>query len=176
MPDDDPPAKATKDAEIDSDAVDYEESDDELKPSSGSDEGSGASSDGSIKRKNLSARDSCRQEAKTKTFLMKTMDKMHVRLVKNLTTTYEIFNYICQKYEGAAFHDDPYIIQHYLMEINFEEGSDLTEFFLKLENVMKAASEATESVMAEGQKCGGVGWQKLLSAAVQLATVPRTTD
>ncbi|OWY94381.1 hypothetical protein PHMEG_00035909, partial [Phytophthora megakarya] len=146
MFDDDPRTKATKDAEIDSDAVDYEESDDELKPSSGSDEDSGASSDGSIKRKNppavrpfnsrearrarkrtkkekpqpLSQRERRRQEAKTKAFLMKTMDNMHVRLVKNLTTSYEIFNYICQK--------------------------------LKLENAVKAASEATESVMTKGQK------------------------
>ncbi|KAK1928487.1 hypothetical protein P3T76_016013 [Phytophthora citrophthora] len=63
-----------------------------------------------------------------------------------------VFNYICQKCEGSAFHGDPYFIQHYLMEIKYEEGSDLTEFFLKLENAMKAASEATESVMTEGQK------------------------
>ncbi|OWY91709.1 hypothetical protein PHMEG_00039605 [Phytophthora megakarya] len=31
-----------------------------------------------------------------------------------------------------------------------------------------------EEVIAE--YCGGVGWQKLLTAAVQLATVPRTAD
>ncbi|POM60980.1 hypothetical protein PHPALM_30079, partial [Phytophthora palmivora] len=156
MSDDDDPPKVTKDAEVDSDAVDYEESDDELKPPSDSDDDSGASSDGSIKRKNLPAvrpfnsrearrarkrtkkeklqplsqRERRRQEAKTKACLMKTMDNMHVRLVKNLTTSYEIFNYICQKYEGAAFHGDPYFIQHYLMEIKYEEGSDLTEFFL----------------------------------------------
>ncbi|POM80398.1 Hypothetical protein PHPALM_1773, partial [Phytophthora palmivora] len=55
MPDDDDPPKVTKDAEVDSDAVDYEESDDELKPPSDSDDDSGASSDGSIKRKNLPA-------------------------------------------------------------------------------------------------------------------------
>ncbi|KAK1939977.1 hypothetical protein P3T76_008300 [Phytophthora citrophthora] len=53
--DDGPPAKATKDAEVDSDAVDYAESDDELKPPSDSDDDSGASSDGSIKRKDLPA-------------------------------------------------------------------------------------------------------------------------
>ncbi|POM68082.1 Hypothetical protein PHPALM_15801 [Phytophthora palmivora] len=150
MPDDDDPPNVTKDAEVDSDAVDYEESDDELKPPSDSDDDSGASSDGSIKRKNLPAvrpfkshearrarkrakkekpqplsqRERRRQEAKTKAFLMKTMDNMHVRLVKNLTTSYEIFNYICQKYEGAAFHGDPYFIQHYLMEINHRVGDD----------------------------------------------------
>ncbi|KAL3667485.1 hypothetical protein V7S43_019054 [Phytophthora oleae] len=176
--DDEPETKAAKNAEVDSDAVDYEDSDDELKPPSDSDEDSGASSDTSIKRKDLpvarpfsqrdarrarkrakkekpqplSQRERRRQEAKTKAFLMKTMDNMHVRLVKNLMTLYEIFNFICQKYEGAAFHGDPYFIQHYLMEIKYEEGSDLTEFFLKLENAMKAASEATESVMTEGQK------------------------
>ncbi|KAK1930398.1 hypothetical protein P3T76_014069 [Phytophthora citrophthora] len=50
---DDHPAKATKNAEVDSDAVDYEESDDELKPPSDSDDDSGASSDGSIKHKDL---------------------------------------------------------------------------------------------------------------------------
>ncbi|POM65069.1 Hypothetical protein PHPALM_19291, partial [Phytophthora palmivora] len=38
------------------------------------------------------------------------------------------------------------------MEIKYEKGTDLTEFFLKLVNAMKAASEATESVMTEGQK------------------------
>ncbi|POM75243.1 Hypothetical protein PHPALM_7682 [Phytophthora palmivora] len=123
--DDDRPVKATKDAEVDSDAVDYEESDDELKPPSDSDDEYGASSDGSIMRKDLPAvrpfnsreahrarkrpkkenpqplsqRERRRQEAKTKAFLMKTMNNMHVRMVKNLTTSYEIFNYICQKYE-----------------------------------------------------------------------------
>ncbi|KAK1928488.1 hypothetical protein P3T76_016014 [Phytophthora citrophthora] len=53
--DDDPPVKATKDAEVDSDAVDYEESDDKLKPPSDSGDDSGASSDGSIKRKDFPA-------------------------------------------------------------------------------------------------------------------------
>ncbi|EGZ21757.1 hypothetical protein PHYSODRAFT_496377, partial [Phytophthora sojae] len=80
------------------------------------------------------------------------MDNTHVRLVKNLVTSYDIFTFICEKYKGAAFHGDPYFIQHYLMEIKYEEGSDLSEFFVKLETAMKAASEATESVMTEGQK------------------------
>ncbi|KAG3086717.1 hypothetical protein PI124_g18146 [Phytophthora idaei] len=100
----------------------------------------------------LSPRERRRLEAKTKAFLMETMDNTHVRLVKNFETSYDIFKYICEKYEGASFHGDPYFIQHYWMEIKYEEGSDLTEFFLKLENAMKAASEATESVMTEGQK------------------------
>ncbi|POM79153.1 Hypothetical protein PHPALM_3230 [Phytophthora palmivora] len=67
-----------------------------------------------------------RQEAKIKAFLMKTMDNTHVRLVKNVNTSYETFTLICKKYEGA--------------------------FFLKLVNAMKAAFETTESVMTEGQK------------------------
>ncbi|POM73799.1 Hypothetical protein PHPALM_9315 [Phytophthora palmivora] len=152
--------------------------DDELKPPSGSDEDSGDESDTSIKRKDLPEIRSfnCRQvsqerklvpklksqplnqrecrcqEAKTKAFLMKTMDNTYVRLVKNLNTSYEIFTFICEQYEGAAFHGDPYFIQHYLMEIKYEEGSDLTEFLLKLENAIKAAPKATESAMTEGPK------------------------
>ncbi|POM67050.1 Hypothetical protein PHPALM_17011 [Phytophthora palmivora] len=171
MSDVDVDPKSAKPADVDSDAIDYEESDDELKPPSGSDEDSGDESDTSIKRKDLpeirpfnrrqvgqerkrvpkvkpqplNQRERRHQEAKTKAFLMKTMDNTHVRLVKNLYTSYEIFTFICEKYEGAAFHGDPFFIQHYLMEIKYEEGSDLTEFFLKLENATKAASEATES-------------------------------
>ncbi|OWZ12640.1 hypothetical protein PHMEG_00014166 [Phytophthora megakarya] len=38
------------------------------------------------------------------------------------------------------------------MEIKYEEGSELIEFFLKLENATKGASEVTEAVMTEGQK------------------------
>ncbi|POM76790.1 Hypothetical protein PHPALM_5945 [Phytophthora palmivora] len=79
-------------------------------------------------------------------------DAIDYELVKNPNTSNEIFTCICEKYKGAAFHGDPYFIQHNLMDIKYEEGSDLTEFFLKLENAMKAAPEATESVMTEGQK------------------------
>ncbi|POM64151.1 Hypothetical protein PHPALM_20358 [Phytophthora palmivora] len=165
------PADIDSDA-VDSDAVDYEESDD---APSDSDEDSGDKSDTSIKRKDLpeirpfnhlqvsqerkrmpkvksqplNQRERRLQEVKTKVFLMKTMDNTHVRLVKILNTSYEIFTFICEKYEGAAFHGDPYFIQHYLMEIKNKAGSDL---FLKLENAMKAASEAIESVMTAGQK------------------------
>ncbi|POM68315.1 Hypothetical protein PHPALM_15541 [Phytophthora palmivora] len=80
------------------------------------------------------------------------MDDTHIRLVKNLTTAFDIFQAICTKYEGAAFHGDPYFIQHFVMEIKYEEGGDLTSFFLELENAMKAASEATESPLTDGQK------------------------
>uniref|UniRef100_H3H7T2 Retrotransposon Copia-like N-terminal domain-containing protein n=1 Tax=Phytophthora ramorum TaxID=164328 RepID=H3H7T2_PHYRM len=99
--------------EIDSDAVDYEESDEELKPPS--DSGSDNSGEGinttmkrsdlpeirpfsrrdakrnakreaKKKKRVLTSRERRRLEAKTKAFLMKTMDNTHVRLVKNLTT------------------------------------------------------------------------------------------
>ncbi|GMF38432.1 unnamed protein product [Phytophthora fragariaefolia] len=169
---------ATTQPENNSDAVDYDESGDELKPQSDSDDESGGDSDTSSKRKKLPVirpfnrsqarqnrkgnanekplplhpRERRRQEAKTKAFLMKTMDNTHVRLMKNLTTSYEIFPFTCQKYEGDAFYCDPYFIQHYLMEIRYEEGSDLTVFFTKLENAMKAAQEATDSVMTESLK------------------------
>ncbi|KAI9981245.1 hypothetical protein PInf_008895 [Phytophthora infestans] len=58
---DEPHPNGTKNVEIDSDAVDYDESDDELKPPSGSDEDSGANSDTSIKRKDLPAARSLNQ-------------------------------------------------------------------------------------------------------------------
>ncbi|GMF62069.1 unnamed protein product [Phytophthora fragariaefolia] len=176
--DDRPKTTRAKTAEVDSDAVDYDESNDDVKPASGSDEDSSDDSDTVIKRKDLPVirpfnrrdarqapkqsmktkakhmnhNDRRRQEGKTKAFRMKTMDNTHVRLVKNLVTSYDIFSFICERYEGAAFQGDPYFIQHYLMEIKYEEGSDLTEFPLKLENAMKAALEATESVVTDGQK------------------------
>ncbi|GMF30845.1 unnamed protein product [Phytophthora fragariaefolia] len=48
------------------------------------------------KVKPLNQRERRRQEAKTKMFLMKTMDNTHVRLVKNLVTSYDIFSFICE--------------------------------------------------------------------------------
>ncbi|KAG3237235.1 hypothetical protein PI124_g17775 [Phytophthora idaei] len=152
-----PKSKPAEDAQVDSDAVDYGESDDEdLKPPSGSDdEDSDDSSDSSVKRKNLPTirpinhrklqKERPRGAKEKPQTLSPHMDNTHVRLVKNLETSYDIFKYICETYEGASFHGDPYFIQHYLMEIKYEEGSDLAEFFLKLENAMQAASEATES-------------------------------
>ncbi|POM78431.1 Hypothetical protein PHPALM_4033 [Phytophthora palmivora] len=116
-------------SDVDTDAVDYEESDDEPKPPSGSDADSGDESDTSIMRKDLS---------EIRSFNRRQASQERKRVPK--------------KYEEAAFHGDHYFIQHYLMEIKYEEGSDLTEFFLKLENAMKAASEVIESVMTEGQK------------------------
>ncbi|KAG2961959.1 hypothetical protein PC119_g25954 [Phytophthora cactorum] len=38
------------------------------------------------------------------------------------------------------------------METKYEEGSDVNEFFLVLEDAMRAASKATESVLTDGQK------------------------
>ncbi|KAG2838077.1 hypothetical protein PC129_g3026 [Phytophthora cactorum] len=73
---------------------------------------------------------------------MKTIDNTHVRLVKYQTTAYLIFQFICKKYEGAAFQGDPYFIQHYLMEIKYEEGSDLMKFFLKLENAIECRARS----------------------------------
>ncbi|KAG2932156.1 hypothetical protein PC114_g1936 [Phytophthora cactorum] len=93
-----------------------------------------------------------RMKAQTKAFLMNTMDDTQSRLVKNLTSAYDIFQAICKKYEGAAFHGDPYFIQRFLMETKYEEGSDANEFFLVLEDAMRAASKATESVLTDGQK------------------------
>ncbi|KAG3145862.1 hypothetical protein PC128_g24129 [Phytophthora cactorum] len=161
--DDAPKSKPAEDAQIDLDTVDYDESDDEdLKPPSGSDdEDSDDSSDSSVKCKilptirpinqgklqkerlrgakekpqPLSPRECRRQEAKTMAFLMKTMDNTHARLVNTSKrrTTSSTTSARSKK-------------------IKYEEGSDLTELILKLEKAMKAASEATESVMAEGQK------------------------
>ncbi|KAE9029901.1 hypothetical protein PF011_g877 [Phytophthora fragariae] len=128
--DDAPKPKSSESVEVDSDAVDYGEESEDEKPQS---EDSGDNSDTSAKRmmlpvvrpfnlsrarkerkrgakekaQPLNPRGRRRQEAKTKAFLMKTMDNTHVRLVKNLTTSYEVFQFICQKYEGASFHGDP---------------------------------------------------------------------
>ncbi|GMF49564.1 unnamed protein product [Phytophthora fragariaefolia] len=65
-----------------------------------------------------------------------TMDNTHVRLVKNLVTSYDIFSFICEKYEGAAFHGDRYFIQHYLMEINLQK--DLRSGQVKAGTVLPA--------------------------------------
>lgn len=83
---------------------------------------------------------------------MKTMDNTYIRLVKNLVTSYEIFQPNCKKYEGAAFHSDPHFIQHFLVETKYEEDTDLTDFFLKMENAMKAASEATKTVFSDAKQ------------------------
>ncbi|GMF30857.1 unnamed protein product [Phytophthora fragariaefolia] len=162
--------------EQDSPEVAYDDSDEELKPPS--DSGSEVSGEGvnptpkrqnltkirpynqrdtkreanELKPKALSARGLRRLEAKTNAFLIKTMDNTHVRLGKDLETSFKIFHAICEKYEGVSSHGDPYFIQRYLMKIKYEEGSDLTDFFIKLEHAMDAVSSATESVVTDGKK------------------------
>uniref|UniRef100_H3GSE4 Uncharacterized protein n=1 Tax=Phytophthora ramorum TaxID=164328 RepID=H3GSE4_PHYRM len=126
-------ATVSSPADYDSQTVDYEPSSDE------------DASDGEE-----DAKTSAKPKPSSPT---KTMDDTHIRLVKNLTTAYDIFQAICKKYEGAAFHGDPmYYILHFLMETKYEEGSDVNEFFLILEDAMRAASKATESVLTDGQK------------------------
>ncbi|ETO80180.1 hypothetical protein F444_05256 [Phytophthora nicotianae P1976] len=150
MPDDEDTPNSTVSTEIDSEEVDFEDSLDELQPSDG--DNSNPSGKKTEKPVPSSACQLCRMAAQTKTFLMKTMDDTHICLVKNLMTAFDIFQTICTKYDGAAFHGDPYFIQHFLMEIKYEEGSGFTNFFLELENAMKAASEATEYTLTDGQK------------------------
>ncbi|ETP21193.1 hypothetical protein F441_05219 [Phytophthora nicotianae CJ01A1] len=150
MPDDEDTPNSTVSTEIDSEEVDFEDSLDELQPSDG--DNSNPSGKKTEKPVPSSACQLCRMAAQTKTFLMKTMDDTHICLVKNLMTAFDIFQTICTKYDGAAFHGEPYFIQHFLMEIKYEEGSGFTNFFLELENAMKAASEATEYTLTDGQK------------------------
>ncbi|GMF41337.1 unnamed protein product [Phytophthora fragariaefolia] len=118
---DEPTLNAKPAKEQDSPEVDYDDSDEELKPPS--DSGSEVSGKGvnptpkrqdlpkirpfnqrdtkreakALKPKALSARELRRQEAKTKAFLIKTMDNTHVRLVNDLETSFEIFQAICEK-------------------------------------------------------------------------------
>ncbi|OWZ06694.1 LOW QUALITY PROTEIN: hypothetical protein PHMEG_00021022 [Phytophthora megakarya] len=104
------------------------------------------------KRTKLSSRSLRIMEAKAKAFLIKTIDDQHILMVKDKTTAFEIFQTICNKYEGAAAHGDPYYIQSYLMTLKYEEGTDLTAFFFEVEQDMKATAEATDSVMSDQQK------------------------
>ncbi|KAG3111415.1 hypothetical protein PI124_g9855 [Phytophthora idaei] len=92
------------------------------------------------------------EEAQAKAFLIKTIDDQHVLMVKDKTTAYEIFQTLCSKYEGAAIHGDPYYIQSYLMALKYEGGADLMSFIIDLEESMKAAAEATNSVLNDEQK------------------------
>jgi hypothetical protein len=151
-------------SEIDSDAVDYDESDDDLKPASSSEASDEA---GEIKSKTppsvrsfaetravskrskpprfvkpkprrLSSHELRRLEAKTFAFLMKTMDNTHIRLVKDKKTSYRIFQTICSKYEGVNAHGDPYTIMSFLMRAKYHEGDDLLEFFIRYDDAIKA--------------------------------------
>ncbi|KAG2834160.1 hypothetical protein PC118_g5508 [Phytophthora cactorum] len=104
------------------------------------------------KSQKLSSKKLRLEEAQAKAFLIKTIDDQHVLMVKDKTTAYEIFQTICSKYEGAAIHGDPYYIQSYLMALKYEEGADLMSFIIDLEESMKAASEATNSLLSDEQK------------------------
>ncbi|GMF55445.1 unnamed protein product [Phytophthora fragariaefolia] len=146
MSDGEHPTEHSTPVDYDSQAVDYEPSSTKMRPRTLQRRAD------QEKRVPLSSRRLHRMEAQTKYFLMKTMDDTQVRLVKKVTTAYDIFQAICKKDEGAAFHGDPYFILHFLMEIKYEEGSDVNEFFLVLEATMRAASNATESVLTDGQK------------------------
>lgn len=45
-----------------------------------------------------------------------------------------------------------YNIQHFLKEIRYEEGSDVTQFFLDIEQAIKVTDDAPNSVMNDEQK------------------------
>ncbi|OWZ14310.1 hypothetical protein PHMEG_00012235 [Phytophthora megakarya] len=53
---------------------------------------------------------------------------------------------------GSTAHGDPYYINHYLMTIKYEEGTDLMGFFLTFERALTAAAEATGIVMTDELK------------------------
>ncbi|KAG3197169.1 hypothetical protein PC128_g7053 [Phytophthora cactorum] len=48
--------------------------------------------------------------------------------------------------------DDQHVIMSYLMALKYEEGADLMSFIIDLEESMKAASEATNSLLSDEQK------------------------
>ncbi|POM74341.1 Hypothetical protein PHPALM_8716 [Phytophthora palmivora] len=104
------------------------------------------------KSQQLSSKKLRLMEAKAKAFLIKTIDDQHVLMVKEKTTAYEIYQTLCNKYEGAAVHSDPYYIQSYLMALKYEEGSDLATFIYDLESAMTAAADSTNSVLSDEQK------------------------
>ncbi|KAF1315217.1 hypothetical protein FI667_g16148, partial [Globisporangium splendens] len=105
-----------------------------------------------VKSRKPSASKLRKMEARTRTFLFKTIDNMHVLIVDDQPTAYDVFQTLCHWYQGTKAHGDPYWIQHYLMEIKYEEGSDVTRFFLDLEEAMRNTSDATSSTMNGEQK------------------------
>ncbi|KAF1323990.1 Integrase catalytic core protein, partial [Globisporangium splendens] len=105
-----------------------------------------------VKNRKPSASKLRKMEARTRAFLFKTIDDMHVLIVDDQPTAYDVFQTLCHRYQGTKAHGDPYWIQHYLMEIKYEEGSDVTRFFLDLEEAMRNTSDATSSIMNDEQK------------------------
>ncbi|EGZ30595.1 hypothetical protein PHYSODRAFT_477730, partial [Phytophthora sojae] len=93
-----------------------------------------------------------RMELKTRSFLISTIDDAHVLLVEGCTSAYSIYQKLRDRYEGSTAHGDPYYINHYLMTIKYEDGTDLMAFFLTFERALKAAAEVTGIVMTDEQK------------------------
>ncbi|EGZ09906.1 hypothetical protein PHYSODRAFT_338620 [Phytophthora sojae] len=67
-------------------------------------------------------------------------------------TAYEIFATIRERYEDKSLHGDPYYIQSFLMKLKYKEGTDLTLFFLKLEQTLHACSVSTNSSLSDEQQ------------------------
>ncbi|TYZ58144.1 hypothetical protein PybrP1_009847 [[Pythium] brassicae (nom. inval.)] len=104
------------------------------------------------KSRKLSSEELRSKEAEARAFLIKTIDHIHVLIVKDATSAFGIFKTLCSRYEDTFARRDPHYIQYFLMEIRYEEGSDATWFFLELEQAMKATADAKNSVMNDEQK------------------------
>ncbi|KAG3073343.1 hypothetical protein PI124_g20793 [Phytophthora idaei] len=91
-------------------------------------------------------------ERKTRSFLISTIDDSHVLLVEGCTSAYAIYLKLRDRYESSTAHGDPYYINHYLMTIKYDEGTDLMEFCLEFERALKHASESTGIVVVDEQK------------------------
>ncbi|KAF1336130.1 hypothetical protein FI667_g657, partial [Globisporangium splendens] len=105
-----------------------------------------------VKNRKPSASKLRKMEARTRAFLFKTIDDMHVLIVDDQPTAYDVFQTLCHRYQGTKAHGDPYWIQHYLMGVKYEEGSDVTRFFLDLEEAMRNTSDVAGSIMDDEQK------------------------
>ncbi|POM64435.1 LOW QUALITY PROTEIN: Polyprotein [Phytophthora palmivora] len=67
-------------------------------------------------------------------------------------SAFALFQKLRDRYEGSTTHRDPYYINHNLITIKYEEGTDLMELFLTFERALKAAAEATGIVMTYEQR------------------------
>ncbi|POM81906.1 Hypothetical protein PHPALM_65 [Phytophthora palmivora] len=101
------------------------------------------------KNQQLSSKKLRLMEVKAKAFLIKPFDDQHVLMVKEKTAAYEIYQTLCNKYEGAAVHGDPSYIPSYLMALKNEEGSDIATLKYDLESAMTAAADSTNSVLSD---------------------------
>ncbi|GMF60746.1 unnamed protein product [Phytophthora fragariaefolia] len=93
-----------------------------------------------------------RRETRAKMYLLSTLDNIHALLVRDKRTAYEIFATIRERYENKSLHGDPYYIQSYLMELKYEEGTDLNLFLLKMEQAIHACSGSTNSSLSDEQQ------------------------